>query len=59
MTTEQIQNAIGLCKNQPISSIMRIFSMGLYREPEIQQLAEYFDCNPDKESVAFHLMLGK
>lgn len=58
MTTQQIHNAIALCKGNPTSKIMQLFSLGMWRQPEIEDMAKYFACPSTKEAVAEHLRLG-
>ncbi|MBR6347459.1 MAG: hypothetical protein IKR80_00740 [Spirochaetales bacterium] len=58
MTTQQIENAIDLCKGEPVPKIMQLFSMGMWRADAIKDMAEYFGCSPDRESVALNLSIG-
>lgn len=58
MTPQQLQNNLLLCKGEPVSKIMRLFSLGMYRESHIKEFAEYFGCNADKYEVAVHLSMG-
>ena len=58
MTPQQIQNNIDLCKGEPVEKILRLFKLGMYRESQIKQFAEYFGCSADKHEVALHLSMG-
>ena len=58
MTTQQIKNAIDLCKGEPVSKIMQLFSYGMWRGDAVADMAEYFGCQNDKSEVAFHLSIG-
>ena len=57
MTEEQIKNSIELCKNHPLSEILRLFQY--WGQEEIDAMAKYFKCEADQNTVAFHLMIGK
>ena len=59
MTTQQIENAIDLCKGEPVSKIMQLFSMGMWRSDAVKDMADYFGCNPDRDSVAMNLSIGR
>lgn len=58
MNETQIQNAINLCHGEPVSKIMRLFSLGMWRESQLKALAEHFGCNADRQEVALHLSIG-
>lgn len=58
MSDQQIKNAIGLCKGQPVSKIMQLFSMGMWRAPQIEAMSKYFKCANTKEAVAERLRIG-
>ena len=58
MTTQQIQNAIGLCKGEPVSKIMQLFALGMWRQPEVDAMAKHFNCPNTKQAVAERLHLG-
>ena len=58
MTDQQIKNAIGLCKGQPISKIMQLFSFGMWRAAQIEAMSKYFGCPNTKDAVAQHLQAG-
>ena len=58
MSDQQIRNAIGLCKGQPMSKIMQLFSMGMWRSPQIEAMSKYFHCANTKEAVAERLQIG-
>lgn len=58
MTNQQIQNAIGLCAGEPVSKIMRLFDMGMWRSDAVQAMSDYFGCANDKHAVALCLSVG-
>lgn len=55
MTAEQAKNVKQLCKNAPISSIIRL--MDFYRDDDIKAMAEYYGVSPNKDSVIAYLMM--
>jgi len=57
MTEEQIRNSIELCKNQPLSRITQLFNY--WGQEELDAMADYFNCQHDKTTVAMHLMVGR
>ena len=59
MTTQQIENAIDLCKGEPVSKILQLFSMGMWRSDAVADMAKYFGCSPDRDSVALNLSIGR
>lgn len=58
MTEQQIKNAIGLCKGEPISKIMQLFALGMWRAPQVEAMSKYFRCTATEEAVAQHLHCG-
>ena len=59
MTTQQIQNAISICKGAPLSTIIRAFDMGAWNRAALEDMARYFNCQAEKTTVAFHLQMGE
>lgn len=57
MTEEQIQNSIALCKNQPVSQVLRLFNY--WGKSEVEAMAKYFGCEPNETAVAARLILGR
>ena len=58
MSNEQIRNSINLCKGQPISKILQLFSAFGWRRAQMEAMAEYFHCPKTNEDVAMHLHMG-
>ena len=57
MTTEQIQNSIALCKNQPVSQVLKLFNY--WRQEDVEDMAKYFGCDANETAVASRLILGR
>ena len=57
MTEQQIKNSIELCKDAPVSSVMRL--MDVWRRSDIEDMARYFKCDNNKTTVAAHLIAGR
>ncbi len=58
MNNQQIQNAIALCRHQPLSKILQLFSLCGWRDAEVRDMSAYFKCDNTKEAVALRLMKG-
>ena len=58
MTTEQINNAIDLCRFQPVEKILRLFGLYGWGQSQLEDMAKHFNCAVDKNEVAEHLSMG-
>lgn len=57
MSEEQIKNSIQLCKNQPVSLVLRLFRY--WGQEEVEAMAKYFGCDANETDVAAHLIAGR
>ena len=59
MTTQQIENSIALCKGNSLSTIKMALTMrGGWNRQCLEDMAKYFNCDADIDTVALHLQMG-